>query len=82
MPISSKDAHITGCCLCRDGLGVKKGGRACTCSYRFHSLTGRFVVLVGGLNVYAHCPNANCPVSSVVERIGLVCYADSKVAMQ
>lgn len=35
------------------------------------------VFLAGGLNVYVYRPNANFPVSSVVERIGMVWYADS-----
>lgn len=60
----------------RTGWEYRERG-ACTCSYRFHALTAdKTFVLAGGLNVEVRLSNEACPVSSAVERIGLVLYSE------
>lgn len=49
----------------------------CTHSYRFHApFAGMPLVLAESLNAGVKRPNVTCPVPSVVERIGLVCYTN------
>lgn len=59
---------------------MEGGGEGGVHKLLFHAFTGDMpIVLAGGLNLDVKPPDATFAVSSLVDQIELVCYADSKM---